>query len=83
MAEWDLWIDYHIVDADGLTPALVADAERDVELVVGAFVVVGNEEAESAVAEVISVEDGQIVYLRVLPGPAQQHLHLVGQRSAS
>ncbi len=46
----------------------------------GAFLVVGNEEADSSVAEVVSVEDDGVVLLRVLPGPLSEHLHLVGSR---
>lgn len=75
--EWDLWIDYHRQDEDGLTHASVQDATPGVTLSPGAHVVVGNEEADPAVAEVVSIDDDGVVLVRVLPGPAEDHLHLV------
>lgn len=65
---WDLWIDYHRRDGAGLTHASTKDVEGDVALTPGMFVVVGNEEADSAVAEVVSIDDRGIVLVRVLPG---------------
>ena len=74
---FDLWVDYHRRDADGLTHAHVDDVESEVELVPGACVVVGNAEADPAVAEVVAVEDDGVVLVRVLAGPVEQHLHRV------
>ena len=53
--KYDLWIDYHREDAEGLTHASVEDVIPGVELVPGSYVVVGNEEADSAVAKVVTV----------------------------
>ena len=75
--KWDLWIDYHRLDDDGLTHASVKDAEPGVELAVGRYVVVGNEEADPAVAEVVEIDDRGVVLVRVLPGPAEDHFDLV------
>ena len=47
------------------------------ELKQGAHVVVGNEEAGPAVEEVMAVEPTGVVRVRVLPGPAEDHLHFV------
>lgn len=74
---FDLWVDYHRRDADGLTHAHVDDVESGRELVPGSFVLVGNAEADSAVAEVVAIDDDGVVLVRVLPGPAEQHLHRV------
>lgn len=81
MTAWDLWVDYHRTDGDGLTHTHLEDVESDIEIVPGVYVVVGNEEADPAVAEVVSVESNGIVLLRVLPGPAEEHLHLAGRQS--
>jgi hypothetical protein len=78
---WDLWVDYHRRDGDGLTHSHLEDVESDIEIVPGAYVVVGNEEADPAVAEVVSVESDGVVLVRVLPGPAEEHLHLTGRQS--
>lgn len=80
MMTWDLWVDYHRTDGDGLTHTNVLDAEPGVALREGDYLVVGNEEADPAVAEVVSIDARGIVLVRVLPGPAEEHLHLTGRR---
>jgi hypothetical protein len=80
---WDLWVDYQRRDGDGLTHASVKDASPGVELEVGGFVVVGNEKADPAVAEIISVDERGIVLVRVLPGSCDDHRHLVRKGLAS
>ena len=80
---WDLWIDFQAEDADGLTPALVEHTRPGVALSAGAYVLVGSEDSELAVARVVSVEPDGLVYTRVLPGPASEHLHLVGTSGAA
>jgi hypothetical protein len=73
---WDLWVDYHRRDSEGLTHTHLRHIETDVEVTPGSFIVVGNEEADPAVAEVVAVEPDGLVLVRVLPGPAEDHLHL-------
>ena len=78
----DLWVDFHRVDEDGLTLASVEDASPGVELWVGQFVVVWDEGADDGVAEVVQVDPDGFVRVRVLPGPAGDHLDLVGSGPA-
>lgn len=78
--DFDLWIDYHREDAEGLTHASVKDLAPGVELVAGSYVVVGNEEADPAVARVVTVEHDGVVLVRVLPGAAEEHLHFLTGR---
>jgi hypothetical protein len=66
---WDLWVDYHRTDGDGLTHTRLEDLERPLDLRPGMFVIVGNEEADPAVAEVAVVEPDGLVLVRVLHGP--------------
>lgn len=80
---YDLWIDYQMKRGDGLTPALVDHARPGVELRAGEYVVVGAEDAEPAVAEVVEVRDDGVVLVRVLDGPASAHLDLIRQASSS
>lgn len=79
---WDLWIDYHRRDADGLTHAHRDDAEPGIELKPGAFIVVGNEEADYAAAEVVSIAPDGVVLVRVLPGPLDNHRKLLKRADA-
>jgi hypothetical protein len=83
LMDWDLWVDYHRTDGDRLTHATVEDLKPGVDLIVGSYLVVGNEEADPAVAKVVSVDARGIVLVRVLPGPAEEHLHLVRHRHPS
>ncbi len=68
MRSWDLWLDYHRRDGDGFTHGNVRNARVDLELVPGRYVVVGNEEADASVGEVVRIEDDGVVLVRVLPG---------------
>ena len=79
---WQLWIDYHRTDGEGLTHGNVRNAVPGTTLVVGEYIVVGNEEADPAVAEVVQVGPDGLVLVRTLPGSAEEHLDLVGRRSA-
>jgi hypothetical protein len=79
---WDLWIDYQARTGDGLTPTLARFARPGVSLEVGAFVVVGADDAELAVAQVVEVRSDGIVILKVMPGPASDHLELLSKERA-
>jgi hypothetical protein len=83
MTDWQLWIDFHRKDADGLTHGNLRNATVASKLVVGEYVVVGNEEADPAVAEVVQLGPEGLVLVRVLPGPAAEHLDLVGRPNAT
>jgi hypothetical protein len=51
-------------------------------LEVGAFVIVGADDAEPAVAEVVEVRAEGVVLVRVLTGPASAHLELLSAARA-
>lgn len=70
---WDLWIDYHRRDSNGLIHASLKDAEPGIELVPGSCLVVGNEEADLAIAEVVSLEASGVVLVRVLEGSVEDN----------
>ncbi len=74
---WDLWIDFHRRDTQGLTPTLAEYARPGVDLQPGVFVIVGSEDSELAVAEIVEVRPDGVVMTRVLPGPAHAHCHLL------
>jgi hypothetical protein len=82
---WDLWIDYHRQDGDGLTHASVKDLSNGVSIALGDLISVGNEEADPAVAEVVSIDECGIVLVRVLPGAFEHNRGrlAVGGTSAS
>lgn len=71
--ELGLWVDYQRIDADGLTHTHLRNAVGGATVRPGGHVVVGNEDADPAVALVVSVEPNGVVLLRILPGPAEAH----------
>jgi hypothetical protein len=75
---WDLWVDFQRADNAGLTRGNVRHARTGVELQVGDTIVVGNEEAEPGVAEVLELGDRRFVLLRVFPGSVDENRHRLG-----
>lgn len=76
---WDLRVDFHRVDADGLTHAHVDDLSERIEPQPGDYLVVGDEDADPAVAQVVSVDADGVILVRVLPGHADFHRVLLGK----
>ena len=74
---YDLWIDFQACESGGLTPTVAEYAGPDVELRQGASVVVGSDDSEPAVAEIVELKPNGVVMVRVLPGPASDHLDLI------
>ena len=65
--EWDLWVDYQRCDADGLIHAdlrHLREGRAGLALEVGMNLIVGNEDADSASAEVVQIIDN-VIYLRI------------------
>lgn len=79
--KWDLWVDYMTTDEQGLTHTNVEACEPGVVLRPGTFLVVGDEDADLAVAEVVTVREEGTVLVRVLPGPLEEFIHLVSPRA--
>ena len=80
---WDLWVDYLRTDGEGLTHTSVRNVSPGVILRVGEYVVVGNEDADPAVAQIVSVDDDGVVLVAVLPGPVEDHRALLGSRTVA
>ena len=79
--EVDLRVDLNTEDDTGLPWAFLRDA-RDASVVTeGAWLIVGSGTTR-AVAQVVQI-DGDLVWVRPLPGPVRQYRHLLGQRGAA
>lgn len=78
---WQMWVDFARVYS-GLTYGHLDDATPGVEIRAGRYLIVGDDDADPAVAQVIEVKDDGTVLLRVLPGHAEQHVALVGPQPA-
>jgi len=72
-----MWVDFFRV-YDGLTHGCLEDAELGAPIEAGRYIVVGDYDADPAVAQVVEVKPNGTVLLRVLPGHARTHLALLG-----
>jgi len=80
-AALDLRVDLNAEDDTGLPWAFLHDA-RNPELVCeGAWLIVGSGNSR-AVAQVAQI-DGDLVWVRPLPGPVSQYRHLLGDRGTA
>ena len=77
----DLRVDLNTEDDTGLPWAFTRDARDPSLLREGAWLVVGSGSAR-AVAQVVQLE-GDLVWVRPLPGPVSKHRHLLGDRGAA
>jgi hypothetical protein len=78
---WQMWVDFARVYS-GLTYGHLDDVVPGIQITAGRYLVVGDEDADPAVAQVIEVKDDGTVLLRVLPGHAEQHARLVSPQPA-
>ncbi len=78
---WQMWVDFARVYS-GLTYAHMDDAAPGTEIRAGRYLLVGDDDADPAIAQIIEVKDDGTVLLRVLPGHAEQHAALVGPQPA-
>lgn len=78
----DMMVDFTAVDDDGLTHASLRDADDRTRITPSRHVVVADDDAEPAVARVVELRPDDVVLLRVLPGTAAEHAHLVARAPA-
>jgi hypothetical protein len=81
MAPLDLRVDLNTQDDTGLPWAFLRDARHPSVVREGAWLIVGSGSVR-AVAQVAQI-DGDLVWVRPLPGPVSQYSHLLGDRGAT
>ncbi|MDH4077785.1 MAG: hypothetical protein OEW29_17790 [Acidimicrobiia bacterium] len=79
--ELDLRVDLNTEDDTGLPWAFLRDARDPSIIVEGAWLIVGSGKVR-AVGQVAQI-DGDLVWVRPLPGPVSQYRHLLGHRGAA
>ena len=80
---WDLWIDFQRADDEGLTRGNVRNLREGLSLKVGDVIVVGNEDAEPGVGEVVELGDRGFVLVKVFPGSVDENRFRLSQGLAS
>lgn len=73
----DLVVDFMDMTSDRRLITRVVDARPGFEPVVGGYAVVGDEDAEPAVARVLSIDQDGIIEVEVLSGSIENHRHLI------
>ncbi|MEJ7583584.1 MAG: hypothetical protein WKF43_05720 [Acidimicrobiales bacterium] len=76
----ELWVDDHQEYEAGVVHAHLRHARVPLDPGTGNFIVVGDDEIEPALAEVLSRSVSGGLRLRMLPGPASSHHELHGGR---
>lgn len=74
---YDIWVDFQRMRDDGHLLARTRNARPGLTIIAGSYLLVGCEDAEPAVAHVLSVSADGSVELRVLPGSANDHRQLL------
>jgi hypothetical protein len=76
----ELWVDDHREYEPGVVHAHLRHARVPLDPRPGDYLVVGDDEIEPALAEVLSRGDSGGLRLRLLPGPATSHPELLTRR---
>jgi hypothetical protein len=76
----DISVDFMDMTDDGRLWTRLSDVRTGFLPVAGCFAVVGDEDAEPAVAQIVSVDIERGITLKVLDGPVEEHRHLLLER---
>jgi hypothetical protein len=76
-AIFDLEVDFMDMRADRRLWTRLADARPGFAAVAGAYVTVGNDDADCAVARILSTDAEGRIELEVLRGPVEAHANLL------
>ena len=74
---YDIAVDFMDMTNDGRLWTRLSDVRGGFVPVVGHYAVVGCEDAEPAVAQIVSVDAEHGIDLKVLPGSVEEHRHLL------
>jgi len=72
----DIWVDFTSQDDTGLPWTLLSEAVDLARIVVGAYVVGGNPQAQ-AVVQIVDVDADGVVHVRPLSGPVGRNSQLL------
>lgn len=76
----ELWVDDHQEYEPGVVHGHLRHARLPIDPHPGDHLVVGDDEIEPALAEVLTRSEAGELRLRLLPGPASAHPELLGHR---
>lgn len=76
-ATFDIWVDFMSMTDDGGLGTRTSDVRPGFEPVPGRYAIVGSEDADPAVARIITVDVERGIQLEVLDGDVDEHRHLL------
>jgi hypothetical protein len=79
MSDYDLAVDFMDLTADRRLWTRLADARPGFVPIAGNHIIVGNDDADPAVAKILSVDAAGIIELHVLPGTVESHRDLLAR----
>ncbi len=77
MTDYDLWVDFMRMQDDGRLRTRLRHARAGFVPIAGSYVIVGSEDADSAVARILSVDAEGAIEVQVLPGMVDEHRDLL------
>jgi hypothetical protein len=80
--DFDIWVDFITMRNDGRIWTRMSDARTGFVPVAGQYAVVGCEDADPAVAQIVSVDIEEGIHLRVLEGSVDKHRYLLTTTTA-
>ena len=80
--DYDIWVDFMTMRNDGRIWSRMSDVRTGFVPVAGQYAVVGCEDADPAVAQIVSVDIEEGIHLRVLEGSVDEHRHLLTTTTA-
>ncbi len=80
--DYDIWVDFMTMRNDGRIWTRMSDVRTGFVPVAGQYVVLGCEDADPAVAQIVSVDTEEGIHLRVLEGSVDEHQHLLTTTTA-
>lgn len=79
---YDIWVDFMTMRNDGRIWTRTSDVRDGFVPIAGEYAVVGCEDADPAVAQIVSVDIEDGIQLRVLEGTVDEHRHLLSTTTA-
>jgi hypothetical protein len=70
--DYDIWVDFMTMRNDGRIWTRMSDVRTGFVPVAGQYAVVGCEDADPAVAQIVSVDIEEGIHLRVLEGSVEE-----------
>lgn len=75
--DYDIWVDFMTMTDDCRLRTRLKDVRRGFVPIAGQYTIVGCDDADPAVAQIISVDIENGIVLQVLDGDVEEHRHLL------